>query len=88
MGQNRVITTRVSPAAYKKLLQKCADGGCSTYEYFRQLVHTDVGLNEAIPVPEIEAESVPEPVPEPEEPNEEEKEDERDDIEKRYKIVG
>jgi len=45
MGQNRVITTRVSPAAYKKLLQKCADGGCSTYEYFRQLVHTDVGLN-------------------------------------------
>ena len=84
MGQNRVITTRVSPAAYKKLLQKCADGGCSTYEYFRQLVHTDVGLNEAEPVPEIEAE----PVPDPEEPKEEEKEDERDNIEKRYKIVG
>ena len=45
MGKNRVITTRVSPEAYKKMLQKCADGGCSPYEYFRNLVHSDVGLN-------------------------------------------
>jgi len=52
MGQNRVITTRVSPVAYKKLLQKCADEGCSTYEYFRQLVHADVGLSVDRDVPE------------------------------------
>jgi len=85
MGRNRVITTRVSPEAYKKMLQKCADGGCSPYEYYRNLVYADVGINEAEPVPEIEAD----PVPEPEEPvPEEEKEDERDNIEKRYKIVG
>jgi len=58
------------------MLQKCADGGCSPYEYFRHLVNEDVGLNEA------------DPVPEPEEPEEEEKEIERDNIEKRYKIVG
>lgn len=45
MGRNRVITTRVSPEAYKKMLQKCADGGCSPYEYFRHLVNEDVGLN-------------------------------------------
>lgn len=43
--KNRQMTTRVSPQAYKKLMQKCADGGCSTYEYLRQLVHADVGLD-------------------------------------------
>ena len=72
MGRNRVITTRVSPEAYKKMLQKCADGGCSPYEYFRHLVYADIRLNEAEPVPEIEAE----PVPEPEEPDEEMKQTE------------
>lgn len=46
------MATRVSPEIYKKLLQKCADGGCSTYEYLRQLVHLDVGLDEDEDVPE------------------------------------
>ena len=27
------------------MLQKCADGGCSPYEYYRNLVYSDVGLN-------------------------------------------
>jgi len=39
------MTTRVSPEAYRTLLQKCADRGCSTYDYLRWLVHADVGLN-------------------------------------------
>jgi len=89
MGRNRVITTRVSPEAYKKMLQKCADGGCSPYEYYRNLVYSDVGLNvEGVDIDKVvPADENPiveeEPVPE-----EEEKEDERDNIEKRYKIVG
>lgn len=48
--QDRPLNTRVSPETYKALLQKCADGGCSTYEYLRQLVHIDVGIGaEAVP---------------------------------------
>ena len=46
------MTTRVSEEAYKELLQKCADRGCSTYEYLRQLVHADMGFNVDGDVPE------------------------------------
>lgn len=49
------MTTRVSPEAYRRLLQSCADQGCSTYQYLRQLVHADVGLDTegaVIPDPE------------------------------------
>ena len=49
MVKNRQMNTRVSPEAYQKLMQKCADEGCSTYEYLRQLVHDDVGV-EVVPV--------------------------------------
>ena len=44
--RDKLMATRVSPDVYKKLLQKCADGGCSTYEYLRSLVLADVGLAE------------------------------------------
>jgi len=45
MVKGRQLNTRVSPEAFKVMMQKCADGGCSTYEYLRQLVHADVGLD-------------------------------------------
>lgn len=45
MTKGRQLNTRVSPEAFKAMMQKCANGGCSTYEYLRQLVHTDVGLD-------------------------------------------
>ena len=38
----RMLTTRVSDDVYTKVLRKCADGGCSTYDYLRMLVETDV----------------------------------------------
>jgi len=50
------MTTRVSAEAYQKLMQKCADGGCSTYEYLRQLVHDDVGVEVVPYVPQKPAE--------------------------------
>ena len=46
------LNTRVSPEAYQKLLRKCADGGCTPYEYVRQLIHADVGLDKNGDVPE------------------------------------
>lgn len=45
MGKGKQLNTRVSPEAFKAMMQKCADGSCSTYEYLRQLVHDDVGLD-------------------------------------------
>jgi len=57
MVRDKPMTTRVSQEAYKVLLQKCADRGCSTYEYLRQLVHEDTGLAEengsAAPAPVV-----------------------------------
>jgi len=81
MVRDQHLNTRVSPEAYKALLQKCADGGCSTYEYLRQLVHADVGLDVDGDVPE-DLDRVQEPVqPELIVKNE------RDD-ENRIKILG
>ena len=45
MGKGKQLNTRVSPDAFQALMQKCADGSCTTYEYLRQLVHADVGLD-------------------------------------------
>jgi len=45
MVRGQHLNTRVSPEAYKSLLQKCADRGCTPYEYVRRLVHADVGLD-------------------------------------------
>ena len=45
MDKGKQLNTRVSPEAFKAMMQRCADGGCSTYEYLRQLVHADVGLD-------------------------------------------
>lgn len=45
MGKGKQLNTRVSPEAFKAMMQKCADGSCTTYEYLRQLIHADVGLN-------------------------------------------
>lgn len=59
MGKGKQLNTRVSPEAFQVLMQKCADGSCTTYEYLRQLIHADVGLNVDGRVPEdpvIEAE--------------------------------
>ena len=44
MVKGQHLNTRISQEAYKKLMQKCADGGCSTYEYLRHLVYADVGF--------------------------------------------
>lgn len=44
MVRDQHLNTRVSPAAYKVLLLKCSDEGCTPYRYLRQLVHADVGL--------------------------------------------
>ena len=56
------MTTRVSPEAYKKLMQKCGEEGCSTYEYLRKLVHDDVGVEVVPYVPQKPAED-PEELP-------------------------
>lgn len=37
------LNTRIDPEAYKLLMLKCADQGCSTYKYLQQLVHENVG---------------------------------------------
>ena len=50
MVQGQHLNTRVSQKAYKALLQKCADKGCSPYEYLRQLVYADIGLDVQEPV--------------------------------------
>jgi len=52
MVTGKQVTTRVSLDVYKKVLQKCADGGCSPYEYFRQLVRADVADHVQDPVEE------------------------------------
>jgi len=44
MVRDQHLNTRVSQAAYKVLLLKCSDQGCTPYRYLRQLVHADVGL--------------------------------------------
>ena len=49
MVRDKSVTTRVSPEAYKALLQKCANGGCSPYEYLRQLVQEDMGFTGEAP---------------------------------------
>ncbi len=52
MVKGQHLNTRVSPEAYQALLRKCADGGCTPYEYVRQLIHSDVGLDVDGDVPE------------------------------------
>ena len=37
----KLIATRVSEDIYSKILQKCADSGCSTYDYLKMLIETD-----------------------------------------------
>jgi len=44
MVNGQHLNTRISQEAYKKLMQKCSEEGCSTYEYLRQLVNADIGL--------------------------------------------
>ena len=34
---SKLVATRV----YSKILKKCADSGCSTYDYFKMLIETD-----------------------------------------------
>lgn len=46
MVRDQQLNTRITPKAYKALLAKCSDQGCSTYAYLRQLVHGDVGVPE------------------------------------------
>ncbi len=45
MTRLQQLNTRIDPEAYKLLMLKCADQGCSTYKYLQQLIHTDVGLD-------------------------------------------
>ena len=52
MGRLQQLNTRINPEAYKLLMLKCADQGCSTFEYVRRLVHADVGLDVNGDVPE------------------------------------
>jgi len=80
MVRDQHLNTRITPEAYKNLLNKCADRGCTPYTYLRELIHADV-KPDVLEEPEDLGEE--EPVPE-----EEENEDERNNIEKRYKIVG
>ena len=81
MVKGQHLNTRVSPEAYQALLRKCADGGCTPYEYVRQLIHSDMGLDVNGDVPEDLGE-VQEPVQ-----KELELGNERDD-EGRIKILG
>lgn len=46
MVRDQQLNTRITPEAYKALLAKCSEAGCSTYAYLRQLVHGDVGVPE------------------------------------------
>ena len=43
-------------------MQKCGEEGCSTYEYLRQLVHDDVGV-EVVPYVPQKPEEEPEEAP-------------------------
>ena len=52
MVKGQHLNTRVSPEAYQALLRKCANGGCTPYEYVRRLIHSDVGLDANGDVPE------------------------------------
>jgi len=61
MVKGQHLNTRVSPEAYQALLRKCADGGCTPYEYVRQLIHSDMGLDVNGDVPE-DLPEVPVPV--------------------------
>jgi len=45
MVRDQHLNTRVSQEAYKALLLKCSDQGCTPYRYLRQLIHADVGLD-------------------------------------------
>ena len=45
MVRDQHLNTRVSQEAYKVLLLKCADEGCTPYRYVRQLIHADAGLD-------------------------------------------
>jgi len=49
MVRDQQLNTRITPEAYKALLAKCSDQGCSTYAYLRQLVHKDVEVPEDTP---------------------------------------
>jgi len=60
MVRDQHLNTRVSPEAYKVLLMKCSDQGCTPYRYVRQLIHADAGLD-----PEGEAPQDPEEDPGP-----------------------
>jgi len=81
MVRDQHLNTRVSPEAYKVLLMRCSDQGCTPYRYLRQLVHADVGLG-----PEGEVVKSPLEVQEPVQ-TELKVENERDD-ESRISIVG
>lgn len=52
MVKSQHLNTRVSPEAYQALLRKCAEGGCTPYEYVRRLIHSDMGLDVNGDVPE------------------------------------
>jgi len=43
----KLIATRISDEAYSKLLTKCAGLSCSTYDYLRMLVETELGQPES-----------------------------------------
>ena len=81
MVRDQHLNTRVSPEAYKVLLMKCSDQGCTPYRYLRQLVHADAGMD-----PEGEVVQDPEEAPAPVQ-TELKVENERDD-ESRISIVG
>ena len=38
----RMISTRISDDEFNKIMKKCGDLGCSTYEYFKALIQTDI----------------------------------------------
>jgi len=40
---SRLIATRVSDDVYSKIMGKCSGLGCSTYDYLKMLVETDIG---------------------------------------------
>lgn len=42
MVRDQHLNTRIRPEAYKALLVKCADEGCSTYTYVRNLIHSHI----------------------------------------------
>ena len=54
MTRNKSVTFRVTPEKYKALLQKCADHGCSTYEYVRKLVYADIAGETGVTIDPVE----------------------------------